>query len=278
MRISAVRRTQSRPARLGHCIAMHQTDISTTEPPSKTPKCYKRGKEASSETSRRIDAYFAFERVQTYSKHPRVTYRPRTSNKRAEFERRPSGPDLLFAVKPFPPTHVDRTWSLHSFNPLLRCKGNEATARFSRPSNGSSRFQRQSDLCWPSAIFHKSTVLNAVQYQTGLGACGWYNTNSDYIGEWCCFLPREEVENALLEVALNANQYGGGCSGTAHCGEKLTITFGDTSGSLNRLFAKVGADLSIVVTATVADCCPGCSFGGLDMSPGLFARFADTGA
>jgi hypothetical protein len=174
-------RTQFEPARLGYCVAMHRTDLSTTEPPSETQKCYNRGKRASSETSRRIDAYFAFERVQSYSKHPKLTYRPRTSNKRAELERRPSerpDPFFRFAVKPFQPTHVDRTWSLHSLKEMKLLLGLTALAMGVRGFSGRATYVGLS-----FALSKGLRCSNGIQYDTGLGACGWYNTNSDYIGE-----------------------------------------------------------------------------------------------
>jgi hypothetical protein len=81
-----------------------------------------------------------------------------------------------------------------------------------------------------------------------------------------------------LPVALNVGQYGGGCSGTAHCGEKLTITFGDTSGKLSSDPVRRPLIEIPTVVATVADCCPGCGYGDLDMTRGLFNRFADASA
>jgi len=72
-------------------------------------------------------------------------------------------------------------------------------------------------------------------YDAGLGACGTYNSNSDFI------------------VALNAAQWDGG----SHCGDSITITIrGKTT------------------QATIMDRCPGCPWGGLDFSRGLFNFFA----
>ncbi|KAG2020848.1 hypothetical protein CC2G_006146 [Coprinopsis cinerea AmutBmut pab1-1] len=73
-------------------------------------------------------------------------------------------------------------------------------------------------------------------YDAGLGACGRVNTNSDFI------------------VALNAAQWNGG----AHCFETVTISYrGRTA------------------RATVMDLCPGCPYGGLDLTRGLFGYFAN---
>jgi len=83
----------------------------------------------------------------------------------------------------------------------------------------------------------------ATFYAAGVGACGWRNTPGDFI------------------VALNEGQYGAGCSGTAQCGRPITITYAGKS-----------------IVATVADCCPGCPYGALDMTEGLFSQFAGLGA
>ncbi|GAC72559.1 hypothetical protein PANT_7d00162 [Moesziomyces antarcticus T-34] len=66
------------------------------------------------------------------------------------------------------------------------------------------------------------------------GACGWTNSGSDFI------------------VAMNAPEWAGG----AHCGQTVTIT-NNKNGNTQ--------------TAQVADLCPGCSWGSLDMSTSLFS-------
>ncbi|KAH7924558.1 hypothetical protein BV22DRAFT_1013080 [Leucogyrophana mollusca] len=72
-------------------------------------------------------------------------------------------------------------------------------------------------------------------YADGLGACGKTNAPGDFI------------------VALNSAQFGGG----GDCFKSITITVnGKTTG------------------AQIVDECPGCPFGGLDMSQGLFDFFA----
>lgn len=72
-------------------------------------------------------------------------------------------------------------------------------------------------------------------YQAGLGACGKTNSGSDFI------------------VALNTPQYAGG----SHCFDTITIT---AEGKTTQ--------------AQIVDECPGCPFGGLDFSTGLFSFFA----
>ncbi|KAH8999538.1 RlpA-like double-psi beta-barrel-protein domain-containing protein-containing protein [Lactarius akahatsu] len=74
-------------------------------------------------------------------------------------------------------------------------------------------------------------------YVDGTGACGHYNKPSDFI------------------VALNAAQYGGG----EYCGKTITMTYGGKS-----------------TQAVIVDRCPGCPYGGLDLSQGLFSFFAST--
>ncbi|KAL0579969.1 hypothetical protein V5O48_002053 [Marasmius crinis-equi] len=75
-------------------------------------------------------------------------------------------------------------------------------------------------------------------YATGLGACGGYNNDNDYI------------------VALNSAQYGGGYPGP-QCGKSITISYGGKTAE-----------------ATIRDECPTCDYGGLDLSPALFEHFA----
>lgn len=72
-------------------------------------------------------------------------------------------------------------------------------------------------------------------YDTGLGACGWNNVNSDAV------------------IALSPSVYAGG----AHCGKTVTVTN-----------VKTGAK----ATGTVADECPGCGVNDIDMTPGLFQQ------
>ncbi|EIM90924.1 uncharacterized protein STEHIDRAFT_49221 [Stereum hirsutum FP-91666 SS1] len=57
------------------------------------------------------------------------------------------------------------------------------------------------------------------------------------------------ITNLLLE-----QQYGSG----GYCGDSITISYQGKSTS-----------------ATIVDECPGCPYGGLDLSPSLFSYFAD---
>lgn len=85
-----------------------------------------------------------------------------------------------------------------------------------------------------AAPLAKRSSGQATYYAAGLGACGWTNSGSDFI------------------VAMNAPEWAGG----SHCGQTVTIT-NNQNGN--------------VQTAQVADLCPGCSYGSLDMSTGLFS-------
>ncbi|KAK4688438.1 hypothetical protein P7C73_g1676, partial [Tremellales sp. Uapishka_1] len=77
-------------------------------------------------------------------------------------------------------------------------------------------------------------------FYVGLGACGQNSVDSD------------------LMVALNTAQYGSGYPGP-ECFKYITIT----------------ANGVTVSGVEIMDECPTCDYGGLDMSPGLFQRFAD---
>ncbi|KAI0042642.1 hypothetical protein FA95DRAFT_1575621 [Auriscalpium vulgare] len=72
-------------------------------------------------------------------------------------------------------------------------------------------------------------------FDTGLGACGFNNVNSDFI------------------VALATPDYANG----AHCNQMITITANGKT-----------------ATAQVRDECPSCSSGSIDMTPSLFQQFA----
>ncbi|KAF8188345.1 RlpA-like double-psi beta-barrel-protein domain-containing protein-containing protein [Pholiota molesta] len=74
-------------------------------------------------------------------------------------------------------------------------------------------------------------------YDVGLGACGQTNVASDFI------------------VALNAEQFGSGYPGP-HCFKNIQMTYNGKS-----------------ATATIMDSCPGCPYGALDLSRGLFTHF-----
>ncbi|KAJ9108296.1 hypothetical protein QFC20_003456 [Naganishia adeliensis] len=80
----------------------------------------------------------------------------------------------------------------------------------------------------------------ATFYAIGLGACGQYNHEPDFV------------------VALNSAQYGGGYPGP-ECFKYITITGGPKNGH---------------AVAQIVDECPTCPYGGLDMSISLFEQFA----
>ncbi|KAG9017995.1 hypothetical protein FRB90_012720 [Tulasnella sp. 427] len=82
----------------------------------------------------------------------------------------------------------------------------------------------------------------ATWYDVGLGACGNHNSPGDYI------------------VALNSHQLDTSRYPPVQCGRKVLITWQGKS-----------------AVATVQDECPGCPFGALDMSKGLFQHFTGLG-
>ncbi|KAJ1928388.1 hypothetical protein IWQ60_002110 [Tieghemiomyces parasiticus] len=79
----------------------------------------------------------------------------------------------------------------------------------------------------------------------GLGACGWQNSDSDFV------------------AALNAPQFGNPANPNANplCGQKALVT--GPKGS---------------VTVTIVDKCPPCKSGDLDLSVGAFDQIADQAA
>ncbi|KIJ25692.1 hypothetical protein M422DRAFT_144808, partial [Sphaerobolus stellatus SS14] len=78
----------------------------------------------------------------------------------------------------------------------------------------------------------------ATYYDVGLGACGITNVPTDFV------------------IALDSDQFGTG----QDCFKTITITSqGKTT------------------NAQIVDKCPGCPFGGIDMSTSLFQFFADLG-
>ncbi|GAA5842099.1 hypothetical protein JCM3766R1_000006 [Sporobolomyces carnicolor] len=80
----------------------------------------------------------------------------------------------------------------------------------------------------------------ATFFDPGLGACGTYSGASDYM------------------VAMNQAQYGDLGAVSPWCFQTITISYGGKTAQ-----------------AQVLDACPGCPYGGLDMSPSLFQHFAD---
>ncbi|TFK16829.1 hypothetical protein FA15DRAFT_553809, partial [Coprinopsis marcescibilis] len=80
--------------------------------------------------------------------------------------------------------------------------------------------------------------------QTGsAGACGTYIGNADFVSSCGGFA-----------------QFGSGYPGP-HCFETITMSYGGRTAQ-----------------AVILDMCPGCPYGGLDLTPSLFQFFADPGA
>ncbi|KAG6831311.1 hypothetical protein H0H92_011518 [Tricholoma furcatifolium] len=88
-------------------------------------------------------------------------------------------------------------------------------------------------------LFQRSyTSARWTYYEVGLGACGITNVAADFI------------------VALNSDQYGSGYPGP-YCFKTITMEYN-----------------GLTTTAQVTDECPGCPYGGLDLSEGLFQFFS----
>ncbi|OCF36537.1 hypothetical protein I316_01787 [Kwoniella heveanensis BCC8398] len=154
----------------------------------------------------------------------------------------------LVASAASPVTHGFSDKKAHE---LSRSRARSHYAKINRSSN-----QNNNNNATDSAVVERDVAVNvdvslekratysgrATYYAVGLGACGWHNNPSDFI------------------VAQNSAQYGGGYPGP-NCGRSITISYGGKQ-----------------VSATIADECPTCDYGGLDLSEGLFTQFADTGA
>ncbi|WVQ98683.1 hypothetical protein IAU59_005814 [Kwoniella sp. CBS 9459] len=124
-----------------------------------------------------------------------------------------------------------------------RARSHYAKARNANQNNSTGVVERDVDVNVDVSLEKRATYNGrATYYAVGLGACGWHNVASDFI------------------VAQNSAQYGGGYPGP-NCGRSITISYGGKQ-----------------VSATIADECPTCDYGGLDLSEGLFTQFADTGA
>ncbi|WVF69107.1 hypothetical protein IAT40_003881 [Kwoniella sp. CBS 6097] len=87
------------------------------------------------------------------------------------------------------------------------------------------------------ALEKKDNSGTATYYDAGLGACGWTNSNSDYV------------------VAVNSAQFDQG-----NCGKQIWIYNGATGKT---------------VSAQAADECPTCNYGDLDLSQGLFGALTN---
>lgn len=84
----------------------------------------------------------------------------------------------------------------------------------------------------------------ATYYTPGLGACGWTNSDSDFI------------------AALNVDQFnsfGSMSNGNPVCGKMVEISYNG------------GTPIQVEIT----DKCPGCAYGDLDLSPAAFSALAD---
>ncbi|EIW67649.1 hypothetical protein TREMEDRAFT_69664 [Tremella mesenterica DSM 1558] len=80
--------------------------------------------------------------------------------------------------------------------------------------------------------------VRATYFEAGLGACGWWNSNDDHI------------------IALNSAQFNNG----EHCGKWLGIWNPETQN---------------IQYGYVADECPSCGWGELDLSPSLFGALSN---
>ncbi|KAI7862897.1 RlpA-like double-psi beta-barrel-protein domain-containing protein-containing protein [Spinellus fusiger] len=82
-------------------------------------------------------------------------------------------------------------------------------------------------------------------YNTGLGSCGWWSKDTDYI------------------VAVNAPQMANGANpnNNRNCGKWINVK--GPKGS---------------VKVFTVDTCPTCTYGSLDLSPAAFAKIADMSA
>ena len=91
------------------------------------------------------------------------------------------------------------------------------------------------------------------EFSLGMGACGQYNQPGDFI------------------VALNQDQFGSGYPGP-HCFETITITYGGKTAHATIMDMVSCCCVIWLRCSLLIICvkCPGCPFGGLDFSLGLF--------
>ena len=85
-------------------------------------------------------------------------------------------------------------------------------------------------------------------YNTGLGACGQWNNDGDLIV-------------AMNAAQFDANTPNGNPNNNWWCNRQIRISYQGRT-----------------VDARIVDRCPGCAWGGLDLSPAAFQRLADLGA
>ncbi|EKM83012.1 hypothetical protein AGABI1DRAFT_111543 [Agaricus bisporus var. burnettii JB137-S8] len=118
--------------------------------------------------------------------------------------------------------------------------GGAAAVAVVAPKHGHNSFHHRDIANRTDESAHWKRVEHArwTFYDVGLGACGKTNVPSDFI------------------VALNSPQFGGGYPGP-HCFQTITMKYGGKTAK-----------------AQIMDQCPGCPYGGLDLSRGLFDFFA----
>ncbi|KAF9009389.1 RlpA-like double-psi beta-barrel-protein domain-containing protein-containing protein [Cyathus striatus] len=128
-------------------------------------------------------------------------------------------------------------------NILFLCLALPSFAEPHRRGNGRPGFKRHSDVARRASgdvnLYKRfsDTKWTFYDVEVGLGACGKQNKDSDFT------------------VALNSAQFGGGYPGP-HCFQTITMKYNGKT-----------------ATATVMDECPGCPYGGLDLTRGLFSYF-----
>ncbi|EJD48740.1 hypothetical protein AURDEDRAFT_112836 [Auricularia subglabra TFB-10046 SS5] len=114
----------------------------------------------------------------------------------------------------------------------------DTTSERSRAHQSLTRGSLASNSTPPVSIGKRAfTNARATHYEAGLGACGKDNTGADFI------------------VALNHVQFGSGYPGP-NCFRKIRISY-----------------KGISAVAEIRDMCPGCGYGELDLTNGLFSHF-----
>ncbi|KAM5543880.1 hypothetical protein V8D89_002497 [Ganoderma adspersum] len=86
---------------------------------------------------------------------------------------------------------------------------------------------------------------DATYYSPGVGSCGHNNVDTDFI--------------VAVDIATIHSFPGAGANPNLNpmCGRKMRVTYGSKS-----------------VTVTVADTCPGCAVGSVDLTPTAFQKLA----
>ncbi|KAI7863013.1 RlpA-like double-psi beta-barrel-protein domain-containing protein-containing protein [Spinellus fusiger] len=83
---------------------------------------------------------------------------------------------------------------------------------------------------------------DATYYDTGLGSCGWWSKNTDYI---------VAINHQQMANPANPNK-------NSKCGKWINV------------WGPKG-----YVRAIIVDTCPGCAYGAIDLSPAAFDKVAD---